>query len=224
MALDLNPETFRKLRQENSGEVMLELWRLTLESTPQVTVVLPLVGVSEPISYQGVTYWPFPLSRVGLPQDAEGTIQTASLTLSNIGRDFSEWLENDSGTLFLGQQARMIGVLYSELTLQLTAYEQLWEIAGASVDDRQLTFQLEASQLGSQDVPTDRYRRGGCRWRYRSQECGYEPDPNGDPKFLTCDYSLADCIERGDDEFARGMPRAHPNNFGAFPGLLRRVF
>lgn len=224
MALALNQTTLEKLREENRGDVMLELWKLTLEATPLATTVLPIVAQSEPIEYQGVTYLPFDIQRGSLNQDSDGTIQEVRIDLSNVRRDFVEWLEDPDGPQLLGQEVRMVGVFYSETLLQFTAYEYLWTVGGATVDDSVVSLQLEASGLGEEDIPPDRYQRGGCRWRYRSPECGFEPDPNGDPKFFTCGYRLRDCIERGDDEVARGFPRQHPNHFGAQPGILRRVF
>lgn len=214
MTIALSASTFAKVRQPNRADPMLEFWRITVEQSEIASPTIPIASVNQPTVLDGVTYWPFPFRRRAIQTDSDGSVKTMQLTLSNVSRIWARLLHERK---LLEMPAVLDAVLASEVDSNLLVYRSEWTIESAAVDSERVTLELATGGLEDTIAPIDRYHRGGCRWRYRGAECGYDGD------LPTCRKDVADCIAHGDDEFARGLPRAHPQQFGGHPGILRRV-
>ncbi|MEO0479593.1 MAG: hypothetical protein AAF196_08945 [Planctomycetota bacterium] len=214
MTLTLDPGTFEKLKRDHRDDPVLEFWQLTIEQTEVASPTVAVAGVSQPVSLNGVLYYPLDLRRASLPANSDGSIQKTQLTLPNYDRFWSRKLREG---FLLGMPAVLEQVIESEIDAGLVVYRSEWTIDTPTVGRDTVTLELTAGGLENSQTPVDRYSRGGCRHAYRLGRCGYDgPIP-------TCAKTLEDCILHGDEEVSRGLPRLHPQQYGAHPGILRRL-
>ena len=97
---------------------------------------------------------------------------------------------------------------------------QQGEVVSAAVKSEAIVLQVSAFNLYQLQFPPFIHSRRRCRWIFGSAECGYNTEVAG-AGFSTCNKTLENCEERGDDEVAQGFARAHPARFGAFTGIPR---
>ncbi|MEO0478411.1 MAG: hypothetical protein AAF196_02925 [Planctomycetota bacterium] len=215
MTLTLQQSTFEKLRRPNRADAMLEFWQLTIDQTLVASPTVAVAGVSQPVEFEEVIYYPLPIERQALPSNSDGSIQRSRLTLPNHDRYWSRLLRQG---FLRGMPAVLDAVLESETGDGLVAFRSEWTIETPSVGGDTVTLELTAGGIENTQSPVDRYSRGGCRHRYRGPGCGY------DGPLSTCRKDVPDCIAHGDEELSRGLPRLHPQQFGGHPGILRRLF
>lgn len=197
---------------------LLWLWEITLavEESPGNTIVARLVANPEPITVGGKTFHPFPVSQSPYELTADGDLPTLSLSVDNRTRWLTPWLRD--GNAFLGRRVKLWIVDAGSLPATLSLAEPFtFQIAELSVTAEAATFRLQIESVYQIQVPEDRFSPRRCRWDFGGPECGYLV--NSVAAFTTCGKLVADCIARGLDEAARGIPVRHPRRFGGFRGV-----
>jgi len=184
-----------------SGDAILDLFELDL---------LPLTSVEayrffrfcnwvqtdgSSLSYAGITYQPIPVALKGMEVKGDGTPPNPSVTVSNIGLDFTA-LANDWNDL-IGAKFIRRRVLRRHLDDGSNPNssehwpDEIWFIEQKSEEDKiTVTFQLaSAFDLDGVALPRRRALRSTCPWIYRGPECGYAGPPVSDEFDETIDLT-----------------------------------
>lgn len=213
-------DLLRETRRPHGG-IWHELWEFEIDVSAVAAVKLAVVNHSAPITFGGVTYYPFGIARGEIEWNTEGNLPRCTVALDNRRRDLAHYLEQGQG--FQDRLVTWRLVHESWLSSFANRIPMQWIVSSAKATNDVVQFDLEARSLRSSQVPHDRFLRDRCGWQFRSDECGYEPDSSLGANFRTCNKTLEDCIARGEDELVRGLPLLHPMQYGGFPGLPRRV-
>ena len=179
-------------------------WLPLLTIEVNASTILRLVPNPTSITFDGEVYTPFGMELEELTQDAKGGLHDVSVSVSNVSREISAYIEaNDL------RGARVaIKYVNSANLADPTAIvlEERYEIMSIQVKGAQfVTFILGHDRIAGHQFPSGRFFRDNCRWIYKSAECGYVG------ALASCDKIL---------EGANGC-RAHSNvpRFGGFPLL-----
>lgn len=194
------------------------LYEIELDVTTINRTIARLVNADEIVSWNSKNWYPYPITHGEITQDTEGNLPQLELVLANVRRDFVRYLSVSQGmtnllvTITLVHKAHVAtGDNVPSMTFQ---------VRGAAATDQALVLTLEMPNFYEVPIPKDMYMRNRCRWRFKGTECGYQGTNTHCTKRMT---GVDGCIFHGDDERANRRPVLHPGNYGAFPGLPRRV-
>ncbi len=168
------------------------------------TTILRLVPNPTTIVFRGETYVSFPLQIDQVTQDAKGGLHEVSVSVSNVTREVSAYLELHD------LRGARVTILYVNSTAlsdpDVVVLEEQYQVVEIREKGEQfVTFILGHDRINSHQFPGGRFLRDNCRWIYKSVECGYGGG------LASCDKLL---------EGPNGC-RAHANvpRFGGFPLL-----
>jgi lambda family phage minor tail protein L len=173
------------------------------------------------ITFRGNTYYPFPVAHSVVRSDVDGSLQSTTLSMSNVTKLIVSTLDTYEG--LIGQPVRIMLVNTLELTSGRAAIEDDYTIETTAVDQEAVTARLALYNLYAVNFPGNRLMRGHCRFQYRGPECGYVV-PESAGGLTSCDKSYDGpngCIVHGTNENANGYTKRHPQRFGGFPGIPR---
>lgn len=181
------------------------------------TNAIRFASYDEVISFNGYTWYPYPLSIGNIQEDSEGKVQTVELSIGSIDRKIIGYVKAGG---INGQTCKIILTHESYLNDPSSSVERKFEILSLSYDDTNVTLSLGIANLISTDFPSERFYRGDCRYakEYTQERCGY-PAALATGQFSTCNGTLAACTARGLNEAAYGYVKKHPSRYGGFPGI-----
>lgn len=166
------------------------------------------------------TFWPLPFRFSPFEQNQEGDLPASELAIDNTTRVLMRYLHAGRG--LEGNPCTIYMVAQDGLTLAMPNHERReWKLQVQSVHATSEAVVLRIASPNWFDArkPAERYVPNRCRWRFGSSECGYVI--NSVAAFTTCNKTVPDCTERGEDHRVRGLPVVHPANFGGHLGLQR---
>jgi phage-related protein len=219
--MEVLPQIILAASERPHGGSWVFLWDLELAKRTRTLppVVIRITSHHAPLLWPpttGQTFYPFPFSMSDIEQDNEGNLPSVELTIDNTARTLMRYVHAADG--FEGNRATLY--LTHADALSTSPPQQLQvdlEVASATASDEAISLRLEMVNLNAKRLPQSRYVQGTCRWKYGGPECSFPITAT--TSLLTCGKRIVDCIERGEDELARGLPRLHPKRFGAFPGI-----
>jgi lambda family phage minor tail protein L len=214
------------------GDAIIDLWTLDLQ--PIDPTVAPadrfirfcnwVVADGQAVSFASQVYTAIPYKAQGFTYQTEGVPPSPSLTISNIGLEFTA-LVNEWNDL-IGAQLTRTRVLARHLDGGTDPDgdahwpEETWYIQQKESENKLLvTFKLStAFDLDGVLLPRRRALRYTCPWIYRGDGCDYagsnffnaEDEPVADEADDVCGKRLTSCQLRFEDV---DLP------FGGFPGL-----
>jgi lambda family phage minor tail protein L len=216
-----------------AGDAIIELMVLDLQ--PIAPTIAPAerfmrfcnwrVTDGQPVQYGGQTYLALPYYTDGFTYQTEGVPPTPSLTISNVGLEFTTLVNtwNDLVGAKLTRRRVLAKYLDSGSTPDVNAHwpDEIWDVQQKDTENKLfVTFKLStAFDLDGVMLPKRRALRSTCPWVYRGEGCDYmggpvadaKDAPVGDMKDDVCGKRLASCKMR----FPTGdLP------FGGFPGLI----
>jgi len=211
------------IEQPHADSPYVWLWELVLDAPltnpPSAPTWARLTSYDEDVSWppgEGAkTWYSMSLEHSEIEQSGEGNLPSLSLLIDNTGRWLMPYLETfdldgNRATLFLINQ-KYVGSAQAFIKWE-------FEIAGASANRSQVELKLADPNNLERRLPEDRYNAVRCRWtEFGGPECGYII--NSAAAHASCDRTLAACVERGEDELARGLPVIHPKRFGGFAAI-----
>ena len=171
-------------------------------------------------------YYPKQIAHGDLTQSAKGDLQNLTVNVSNVNLEMMEALELYDGLIGQPFTLRLVNSL--ALTDPNAEMRYDGRVANCKVNDQVATFTIGQANLQRKQFPSTRWIAHHCPWRFGTAECGYViPDSPGESigtGFSTCGRTLAACVERGEDEEARGILNSngepnHPLRFGGAPGI-----
>tara|TARA_R110002073_G_scaffold326370_1_gene506164 strand:+ start:17389 stop:18081 length:693 start_codon:yes stop_codon:yes gene_type:complete len=228
MSYDL-PNSFKDIIERPQSADPL-LWLLDLEIDPGSDTVPPVIirvcdgseRLTWPVDDPQERVWdPFPFTFSPVTQTQEGDLTEIDLSVDNTARLLMRWLHAGDG--LEGNRATLFLVPKNGLDIPHPNHEFRSievEVSGVAANDEAVTFRLAKPNWFSISSPTDRYVPKRCRHEYGSDSCGYVL--NEFAAHPRCGKLQADCIERGLDLRARGLPEVLPANYGGHPGVSRR--
>lgn len=139
----------RALNATSAEEPILELLEITHKD---LAVPIRVVNDVQNITAQGNEFiaCPFSLAR---PDDVDQQTPTAKLTVDNIGRELTQWLEFSNGGK--GARCRIMAVLRSEPNV--LQFDMTLDLTGLSIDNLTVSGQLGFQNTLMQPAVTVRY-------------------------------------------------------------------
>ena len=165
---------------------------------------IAITNNQEAVTFDSITYDPFPVCFTEMQEDSEGNLTQLTLTVSNIDRVATNYLENSK---FIEKEVTFKLVNTEHLDSADYCVSQTFQILKATGDQFNVTFTLGYFNFFKIPFPRDHYNRSRCRFEYKSTLCGYAGS------LSTCDKTLYG--PNGCDE--------HDNleNWGGFCGIPR---
>ena len=197
-------------------------WIMLVEVQLDATTAVRLAAnYDAPVTFQGVTWYPFNVEVGALKSSTDGAIQGAEIKASNVTRVFMSYL--DAGQI-VGKRCRIW--IYSVAAAD--GYASDFVVTDATASDRDLAIAIGLPNPAGQPAPSERFLRDTCRYlsEYGDslKRCGYDKTLAG--ALASCDGTLDGangCAAHGADETARGIFATHPGRFGAFQGLPQGI-
>lgn len=142
-----------------------------------------LVNDTDPVTYQGQEYTPFPMKLSAIANESKGNTPSVTLQFGNPQRVFYDYLDQydamvDQIVIIRWVNRNALGEDYSNLTIVL-------DVIGAQDDPQWATFQLGPPRSLRRRHPLHAYIAGHCRWKVNSIECGLVG--------ATCDRTFKGC-------------------------------
>lgn len=190
--------------------ILYHLIEVTIPDQP----ALRIVDSNEDQVYNSITYSKFPVKVGELTQNSDGSITKASITVANVNRVISAYLENNNG--LRNSRVKIITVYDKHLDngsspSSTSSITDEFIIDSYSANEQTVTFQLEPVVDFDIKIPHGRFVATSCRFRYKDPNtCAYVGI------LTTCKKDLADC-------------RLHNNisRFGGAPGVgttMRKLY
>lgn len=204
-----------------STNAYLELWEFRYDE-PGLNGAF-LTSNPEPVTFAGVTYSPFPLSRAELQTASDGSIVDLVVQAANVDL----WLDGISRSL---GGTKVIWRLVNEvdLTDPDSKYEEHFTIREVEPIEAIMLIHMRPTNPLERDFPSCRFSRDRCEWLKTygvnggNNPCGYDTTRAG--ALQSCDGTYGGpngCVVHGDSEVTLGLPRRHPLHFGAEPSLFK---
>lgn len=207
-----------KLRDEKGF-----VWAFEVEVPTTPATRYRLVGYTEEVAHgtnslgQALIYSPFPIAHGGIEQSSQGDLPTIDITVGNASREIMAVLEAYNG--LIGQPVDVKLLYVDEFGTGTAVHHETAQITGCTANNERIVFRAAAFDLYKARFPARRYVAKHCRFQFGSAECGYAIALGS---FTECGKTLAQCTERGDDEFNTGQTRQHPERFGGWLGIPRQ--
>jgi len=188
-----------KIASANAWLVLLEV-QFVDTNTGLVVETEYVVNNNEDITYDSNIYQAYPFD-IKMKHEAGGVPQ-----ISLTAQDFQKILLNKMNEYSGATGSTVImRVVNSDNLSEEPELEEIFEIIGSSANDYVVNFQLGAENILARRFPNSSQMRDRCRWRYKSDECGYVGVES------SCDLTLQGANGCG---FHSNAP-----NFGGYPGL-----
>lgn len=174
-------------------------WVLLVEVINASATSMRLTDNTETVHWNGYDWSPFPIQLESIGETSQGETPGVRLAVSNVEHAVQAALGSVGG--LIGQKAVLRLVHAANLSLtSVPAYE--YDIISAEADARFISFNLSARSPYESQVPRHRMLKNSCRFKFKSDECGYAGAETA------CDKTLTRC-----------RVLSNSANFGGFPGL-----
>jgi lambda family phage minor tail protein L len=150
------------------------------------------------ITFDGVLYTAFGISHSSVDENSAGEVDTVTLTLSNASRLIQAYLE-----LYDWRKKKVIikQIWLDDLSTPTNVKEDSYYVDSYSASYESVSFILSTLfNLSGVQIPSRRYERNSCSWRFKGAECGYAGAET------TCNKTLARCTVLANDSRYGGFP------------------
>lgn len=154
-----------------------------------------LVLNNEKITFKGVDYYPYYFSLSEVKQTST-ELPSCTLTVSNITGTISRILETYDGASGGKVTVAVINTNISDEILQ----EEHFVIAGATTKKDYVSIKLGCGASLDRRYPNVRIMKDWCPFKFKGVRCGYKGS------LTTCNKTLTDCRERGNNTRFGGEP------------------
>jgi len=203
-----------------SSDAYVWLYEIEVPTTPPTRY--RLAKRSEAVSFRGLTYSPAPITHSTVTEDTKADLPRITMTIANVSREVSSATESYAG--LIGQPVRIMLVSIADMASGNAIIEQDFAIASANLSEAAATFDLRLFNAYRINIPGGRLSRLACRFKYRSERCGYAL-AEADGGLATCDKSFDGangCQVHGDSYTSAGLAPVHPQRYGGERGIPKR--
>ena len=158
------------------------------------------------VTYKGQTWISFPISHTNISENASGEIDSLKIIVSNISRLIQSYLESYD---FRKLKVEIYTVFSNHLDDSDAYMLDIYYVDNYVVTENDVEFFLTSKfDVLDLELPSRKYSRNHCGWKFKSLDCGYTGDET------TCNKTLARCRVLGNS-----------TRFGGFPSIpSRRIF
>lgn len=161
---------------------------------------LHLAGYDTDITYNSVLYSKFPISHEFVGENNQGQIDQVKVRLANVSRLIQSYLEQYD---FRGKKVIIKMVWANQLSDPDAYIDDVFYVDNYVADQNNVEFTLTGKfDVLGVDLPSRRYTRNYCAWKFKSSECGYSGGET------SCNKTQQRCKEIG-----------NYSRFGAFPSV-----
>lgn len=223
MPLTLHQNLIDRTKKVHATSPWLWLWYLEVDVTTSATTVLRVVRYPQEITYDGKTFYPFPVTWNEYTEEGEANLPRLQLTLKNASRLVARQLHTGQG--FIGNSV-VLTVIPHDIHTDTPGegdppfwLTRTFHVVEAAITRDDVVLSLELPNFYERKYPEARYNPNRCRFRFglTGQGCPYVLSSAA--AYTTCGKTLDECKDRGTDMTARGFPSGLlPDRFGGFPG------
>jgi lambda family phage minor tail protein L len=161
---------------------------------------LNLAGFDQEVTFNGTVYSKFPVTHEYIGENNQGQIDQVKVRLGNVSRLIQSYLEQYD---FRGKKV-IIRMVWADQLSDPDAYiDDVFFIDSYTADQSNVEFTLTSKfDVLGVDLPSRRYSRNYCAWKFKSAECGYS---GGE---AVCNKTKQRCKQLG-----------NYSRFGAFPSV-----
>lgn len=149
------PRNYSVAVRENINAVNAKEPLLYLLEITHIDLAAPIRVVSDTIDVvsNGNTYVGFPFE-ISLPDDVDGQVGKASLSVDNVGREMTQWLEYSRGGK--GAKCKVMQILRSNPNL--IEFSMVFDLTNISVNMLKMNGTLEFQNVFNQSAVTKTFR------------------------------------------------------------------
>lgn len=179
--------------------------RRTVNTSTADPIIARFVRNTENIyyTYENTHYYAFPFN-IGIASTAKNQFRSLDIIFSNALRLVEAFIRRGNG--LLGARVTVKIVWAGDLTAE-PAWEEQYELKKTTVKHDTVTVTCGQDNFLMRGFPRYRYSRKRCRWRFKSDSCGYTGAST------SCNRMLDGCIAS-----------SNTSRFGGFPGIPGSFF
>ena len=186
-----------KIASSNVWLILLEI-NIPATKTGELPTILRLVRNTENIVWSGQLWTAFPFELDPPKQSGNGELPNFTVRVSNVTRTVEGYLEQAGGGV--GSSVRMMVVLSEHLDITTPELDEQFSVQSVSYDESWVSFVLTGSVNLFRRVPLRRFLKNFCPFQYKGPEC------KARSSYASCDKSLANCRQRGNEARFGGEP------------------
>jgi phage-related protein len=202
MPLNISPQGTTEKNKIASTGAWLLLFEFIYKNEEPIRVCLN----NEEIMWNGEKWYPAIFSVSAITETKESEVNSIPFSIVDINRRLTPIIDKYNGAV--GAVVYMRTVHSNHLNLTEPEREDRFEVVKANIDHgNKITFTLGQENLINRRCPTHRYFKNYCRFKFKSDLCGYSgPETE-------CSLTFARCRVLGNQK-----------RFGGFPGVGREGF
>lgn len=156
------------------------------------------------VTFDGITYGKFPITHENIKENKQGEIDKIRVTLANVSRLIQGYLELYD---FRSKKVKIKTVWANHLDDPDAYIEDIFYIDSYTADQNNVVFNLSSKfDITGLTLPSRKFSRNYCRWKFKSTECGYS---GGETE---CNKTLSRCKQLSNSK-----------RFGGFPSVPTRT-
>ena len=152
-------------------------------------------------------YTAFPFELDDTKEETGGEQSVLTIRVSNVSKTIQGYMEADGANGGVGATVDVYIVHSDNLDVTTAEVHEQFVCVSSFADTEWVSFDLSAPNQSQVLFPSSRYLKNFCRWAFNypngtSYKCGY--DQTG--AFTTCNKTLVNCRERGNQRYFGGYP------------------
>lgn len=173
-----------------------------------------LTSYDEQVTFDGNTYYPYPMTDPTVPEAGTTNANTTTITVFNIDDMLTDRLRDKE----LQGQSLFIRLVHSDHLSETDIIAHETTILGAEsiYNGKTVRFTVGIRNWLNQIVGR-RFIRTKCHHEFGGPACGYDTERAG--ALSSCKLTYSDCEAHGVEEAAKGFRVLHPKRFGGFVGI-----
>jgi len=168
-------------------------WLVLLKIEIPNVATLHLVRNTDPITWRGIEWTPFPFELDDSSEDSKGELPSLTIRVSNVTRSIQYYLEQGQGGI--GSTVTLYVVHSKHLDQWDPEVEEVFEVIDSGTNSQWATFSLGAGYPTMARRPERRIMKNSCPFKYGGVECGVTAAVMN--VYPTCNGTLSDCRQRG---------------------------
>lgn len=198
MPILLSSEILQEKNKIASDEAFLVALEIFL---PDVTDSIKIISNTEDITWRGENWIAFPFELDEISEEAKGEVPRVDLRISNVNREIESYLQEYGAYVKNNGYAEITVKIYVICTATLDVDDPIVEheyiLVEPKTDSAFATFTLGAANPYKKRFPQSRILKNHCRFKFKSERCGYSGIETSCNKTLTRCRVLNNSIRYG---------------------------
>lgn len=171
-----------------------------------------LTNRGENVTFDGRTYYNWPIEHESIEADAEGSLGETQLKIGNFGDFAAAKIRDNAG---LERMRILITTVHKDhLASPANSFTEDYDVQQADVTSLSVAVTIGQARLRLVKAPQNRFLRNGCRWKFRGEECAYSS--HVDSAGVTQTHTTCDLTYDGPNGC---WIKQNISRYGGFPNL-----